>query len=357
MTRASASQKRSPAPRHAWVAILLVAAACSQDTTTANEIAASAEPIPVTVAPVATVVVERTVPLIGALFANEEVTLEAEVEGRIVALAADMGDQVRAGEILVRLDDAALQAALREVEAQLEKARADAKRAQVLRGEGIMAGEEADRMRTDATVLEARRDALKVRIERTVIRSPLDGAIADRKVSAGEVVKSGEPFYRIVQNDPVKMRTPVPERFASILRVGEEVRLRVDAYPDRVFLGHVTRVNPTSEDSNRSITIEAVLPNPEGLLKPGFFAKGDLVYDQHGEALAVPQAALVTFAGVTKLFVVADGKADARVVRPGAVLPDDRLVIEDGVAIGERVAVSNVTRLEQGAAVSVTEDP
>jgi membrane fusion protein, multidrug efflux system len=332
-------------------------AACSQEATTAKELAPEAAPIPVTVAPVSAVVVERTVPLIGALYANEDVTIETLVEGRIVWLAADMADQVAEGDVLVRLDDAALQADLREVEAQLDKARADSARAQVLRREGIMAKEEADRLRTDAAVLAARRDALKVQIDRAVIRSPLTGAVAERMVSVGEVVKAGDPAYRIVQNDPIKLRTPVPERFAGILRVGEEVRLGVDAYPERVFTGRVTRINPTSENTNRSIIIEALLPNGEGLLKPGFFAKGDLVYDEHGEALAVPRAALTTFAGVTKLFVVANGKVDARAVRTGAVLPNDLLVIEDGVAAGEQVATSNLGRLDQGAAVSAAEQP
>jgi RND family efflux transporter MFP subunit len=156
-----------------------------------------------------------------------------------------------------------------------------------------------------------------------------------------------------VQDDPLKFRTPVPERFAGFLELGQSIRVTVDPYPGRVFEGKITRINPTSETANRSITIEALVPNPEGLLRPGFFAKGDLVYDQHGDVVVVPEKSLTTFAGVTKLFVITGGKAEERVVRTGIAV-DDRREIADGVKQGEQVAITNLDKLEQGAPVTVT---
>src|SRR6185369_11980320 len=141
--------------------------------------------------------------------------------------------------------------------------------------------EEADKMRTEAAVLEAQLDVVRVKLDRTLIRAPLGGAVAARLVSVGEVVKVGQTLYKLVQDNPLKFRTPVPERFAGYLKLGQKIRVKVDAYPDRVF------------------------------------AKGDLVYDLHGDAVVVPEKALTTFAGVTKLFVVADGKAEERIVRMG----------------------------------------
>ncbi len=336
------------------VAAALLANGCARGTTNAEATPPETEPVTVTVAPVVTAVVPRTVPLVGAFFANEEVTIAAQIDGRVEALHSDMGDHVRKGDVLVELDDAEFQAMLREVEARLAKARADDARARVLRSQGIMANEEADRMHTEAAVFEAQRDVLKVKIDRTVIRAPLTGSIAARTVSVGEVVTSGRPLFKLVEDDPLKFRTPIPERFAGYLELGQEIRVTVDAYRDRAFTGHITRINPTSEAVNRSITIEALVPNPEGILKPGFFAKGDLVYDRHGEALVVPEKALTTFAGVSKVFVVKDGKAEERVVRTGLELPDDRLEIADGVAAGEQVATSNLDKLEHGLPVAVT---
>lgn len=340
----------------AGLALAVIGAGCSHDARNADATAHDdAQPIAVAVVPAENAKVERTVSLVGAFYANEEVAIAAQIEARVAAFGPDMGDHVDQGDVLVRLDDADLQASLREIEARVAKAHADNARAQVLRTQGIMAAEEAEKMRTEAAVFEAQRDVIKVKIDRTVIRAPFAGAIAGRDTSLGAVVKSGQTLYKLVQDDPLKFRTPVPERFAGYLELGQLIRVSVDAYPGRVFEGKITRINPTSETANRSITIEALVPNPDRLLRPGFFAKGDLVYDPKGDAVVVPEKALTTFAGVTKLFVVAGGKAEERVVRTGIAVGDDRREIADGVKLGEQVAVTNVDKLEQGAPVTVTQ--
>ena len=340
---------------HLLVLACVLAAACSRDAPTAQETASAPPPIPVEIAPVSTVTVERTRDVVGSFYANEEVTVASQLDARIEWLGPDMGDHVRAGDVILKLDDADFLAKLREVEARLAKARADNARARLLRQQGVMSSEEAEKMSTDAAVLEAQRDVLEVKLDRTVIRSPLTGAIAARMVSNGEAVQKGHALYRIVEDDPLKFRTPIPERFAAFLRLGLAVHVRVDAYPGRTFAGTITRINPTSETANRSITTEAEVPNPEGLLKPGFFAVGSVVYDEHAPALAVPERALTTFAGVTKLFVVKDGKAQERVVRTGAAIADGGREITDGVAEGEQVAVTSVAKLEHGSPVSAIE--
>lgn len=338
-----------------FVGATVLAAGCSHDATDAQATAhEAAEPIAVTTQPASIAKVERSVSLVGAFFANEEVAIAAQIEARVASFEHDMGDHVEQGEVLVHLDDADLQASLREMQARLAKARADNARAQVLSQQGIMAAEEAEKMRTEAVVLEAQLDVLKVKIDRTVIRAPFKGVIADRQTSVGAIVKVGQTLYKLVQDDPLKFRTPVPERFAGFLQLGQPIRVTVDAYRDRVFEGKITRINPTSETANRSITIEALVPNADRQLRPGFFAKGDLVYDPHGDVVVVPEKALTTFAGVTKLYVIANGKAEERVVRTGVAV-DAQREIADGVQKGELVAVSNLDKLEQGAPVTVTQ--
>ncbi|MBI3768304.1 MAG: efflux RND transporter periplasmic adaptor subunit [Deltaproteobacteria bacterium] len=342
-------------PARALVLAALVASGCA-DHTTAKETAPPPAPIAVAVAPVTTARVERVADLVGAFFANEDVTVASQLESRVVWLGPDMGDHVVIGDVILKLDDADLQAQLREIAARLVKAHADDTRARELRAGGIMSRQEAERMVTDAAVLEAQRDLLRVKLDRTVIHAPLTGAIAARTVSVGEVAQIGRPLYKIVQDDPLKFRTPIPERFAGYLHLGQEVRLGVAAYADRRFTGTITRINPTADEANRSILIEAEVRNAEGLIKPGFFGSGEIVYDPQGPALVVPEAALTTFAGVTKLFVVKDGKAEERIVRTGVSATEQRREIVDGVGEGEDVAVSNLDRLENGAAVTVTRD-
>ena len=135
--------------------------------------------------------VERTADLVGSFFANEEVTVASQIESRVVWLGPDMGDHVTAHEVVLKLDDADLQAQLREVQARLVRAHADDERARSLRAAGIMSQQEAERMVADADVLEAQRDFLKVKLDRTVIHAPLTGGIAMRFVSVGEVVQIG----------------------------------------------------------------------------------------------------------------------------------------------------------------------
>jgi membrane fusion protein, multidrug efflux system len=332
-----------------------LATGCTHDANDAEATAHDAvEPVVVTTQPAAIAKIERSVSLVGAFYANEEVAIAAQIETRVAAFEHDMGDRVKAGDVLVRLDDADLQASLREIQARLVKAHADNARAQVLKQQGIMAAEEAEKMRTEAIVLEAQLDVVKVKIDRTVIRAPFTGVIAERDTALGAVVKIGQTLYKLVQDDPLKFRTPVPERFAGFLRMDQPIRVTVDAYPGRIFEGKITRINPTSETANRSITIEALVPNTERLLRPGFFAKGDLVYDPQGDVVVVPEKALTTFAGVTKVFVIANGKAEERAVRMGVAVDDGR-EITDGVKAGELVAVSNLDHLEQGAPVTVTQ--
>ena len=348
------TRRTSPLVALACMAAACLGVACSDNASKAKETTQQAEPVAVAIAPVTAIKVQRTADLVGSFFPNEEATVAAQIESRVVWYGPDMGDAVKEGDIILRLDDADLQAQLREVEAKLVKARADDTRARELRSAGIMSNVEAERMGTDAAVLVAQRDLLKVKLDRTVIHAPLSGSIAARTASVGEVAQVGRPLYKVVQDEPLKFRTLIPERFAGFLHLDQEIHLSIAAYPDKRFSGKITRINPTAEEINRSILIEAEVLNTEKLIKPGFFGSGEIVYDRQSPALVVPEAALTTFAGVTKLYVVNGGKVEERVVRTGVSAPGERREIAEGVHEGEQVAVSNLDRLENGAAVTTT---
>ncbi len=338
----------------AAIAAGCLALGCSDHATTAKESAPQPEAVAVAVAPVVSITVERAADLVGSFYPYDEATVAAQIESRVVWYGPDMGDHVDAGQVILRLDAADLEAQLREVDARLVKARADDRRARELRSAGVMSSMEAERMGTDAAVLTAQRDLLQVKLDRTVIHAPLGGSIAARMVSVGEVAQVGRPLFKIVQDQPLKFRTLIPERFAAFLHLGQEIHVGIAAYPDKHFAGALTRINPTAEEVNRSILIEAEVPNVEGLIKPGFFGSGAIIYDTRSPALVVPETALTTFAGVTKVFVIAGGKAEERVVRTGVAAPGERREIADGVREGEQVAVTNLDRLENGAPVTTT---
>src|SRR5215510_14022787 len=280
----------------------------------------------ITVAAVTSRPTQRLLKFVGTLFGNEEVTLSSQVDGQVTALHADLGDAVSADEVVLDIDDNSLRAQLREIEARLVKARADEARGRELLHASIISAQEYEAMQTAVAVAEAQRDSLNVSLRHKRVRSPLSGSVVKRRVSAGEYVRPGTPLFDLVDDDPLKLRGDVPERFAEEVAVGQPVQIKVDAYPDTVFDGRLMRVSPAANAENRSITVEAEVPNPERKLKAGFFASANIVTRADDQALVVPETAVINFAGVTKLFVVRDDIAYERHVRVGE--RDDQGLVE-----------------------------
>ncbi len=131
-------------------------------------------------------------------------------------------------------------------------------------------------------------------------------AITARKISEGQIIRDGDPVAELVIEDPLKYLAKVPERYSNQVKVGQDLNLRVAAYDDRVFTGKVTRVNPSVDAVSRTFQIEAIIPNTANELRPGGFAKADVVIDRKGSGIVVPVEAVVRTVGVTKVFLVTD---------------------------------------------------
>ena len=318
--------------------------------------AARPDPITITVANVAVRPVERTVSVVGTLAANAQAELASEVEGQVASIDADLGDRVTRGAVLVRVRHDETEARLREAEASLEKAVADEARARPLRTDGVISTQEYEQVRTALEVARARRDQLRIQVEHADIRAPFDGSVAARLVDAGDYVRSGTVVFRIVQDDPLKFRGEVPEREAPALRAEQGVRITVDAFPGETFVGRLSRIGAAADPAARSLAFEALVPNADQRLRPGFFGHGEVVIAANERALAVPRNALSSFAGVTKLFVVEEGVAREREVRIGVDLGDGWVEVVQGVAQGKQVATSGLAKLADGTEVVVRSD-
>jgi membrane fusion protein (multidrug efflux system) len=332
-------------------------AACGRHSD-AEGLAAQATPadITVTVSPVAVRAVERTVSVVGTLEANEQADLASESEGQVMAVRADLGDRVTRGQALLEVRSDVVEAQLQEAQASLEKAAADEARAAPLRAQGIIAEQEYEKVRTESRVARARRDRLRIEREHATIRAPFDGSVSARLTNLGDYVRPGTVVFRLVQDDPLKFRGEVPEREVPSLRASQELRVTVDPYPGETFTGHVTRVGAASDPAARSLTFEALVPNADRRLRPGFFGHGDVVVRRDERAVAAPRAAVSSFAGVTKVFVVEDGIAREREVALGVDLGDGWVEISQGVARGAQVVTSGLSRLADGTRVTVRAD-
>jgi RND family efflux transporter MFP subunit len=208
---------------------------------------------------------------------------------------------------------------------------------------------EAEVARREASLGIARK-----RLGDTTVRAPMAGVVARRHVSAGEYVKENTTLFTLVGLDPLKYTGTVPERYAPELRVGQTLALRVEAWADRAFSGRLTRIAPAVDVQTRSLTLEGRVGNADGRLRPGFFAKGVVLTRKDPSVAFVPADAVVSFVGITKVFVVGDGQVSERAIKVGARQGGWTEIVE-GVRPGEQVAVSNLSQLFNGAPVTVVE--
>jgi membrane fusion protein (multidrug efflux system) len=187
------------------------------------------------------------------------------------------------------------------------------------------------------------------RLKDTHIVSPVNGFVQQRFVNPGEYVDKGSKLLEIVDVHPLKLRTPIPERYARMARIGLPMRVEVDALPGETFSGKLTRIAAGVDHATRSLLVEAEIPNPDGKLRPGYFAHVTGVMGEE-TVLLIPRTGLHRYAGVDRIFVVNENAITSREVKAG-VEDGDMVEIAEGLAGHEQVAVSALDRLADGMTV------
>src|SRR5213596_2016687 len=314
------------------------------------------ERVQVRAVPVEVRELRRNVESVGSLFALEEVAVSSEVEGKVDEVLVDVGDRVETGQPLVNVSTIELKLTLDQQRALYQQARArlglteesddlknvlDAaevkkaaadlkeseeafKRSQLLLEKRLIPRQDFDQ--TDARVHAARAaydlavqsvqnlraqlpqykaavELAEKKLRDAVIRAPFKGQIKERVVSPGQYLKVQTPVMVIVSVDPLRVRLKIPETMAGLIQIGDRLLVTVDAYPNRTFSGKLSRSNPSVDPQNRTFEVEALLENPEGLLKPGFFVKARIPSAKLDPGMVVPQDALQYSYGIYKVFL------------------------------------------------------
>jgi RND family efflux transporter MFP subunit len=184
------------------------------------------------------------------------------------------------------------------------------------------------------------------------VYAPFDGAIQEKRASVGEYLAAGAPLATIVRMDPLRLRAEVPEREVPNIRVGQAVRVTTEGDP-HVYTGRIARLSPTITPQNRMLMVEAEVKNTNGTLRPGSFARAEIVTDERGMSLTIPTGAIINFAGVEKIIVVKDGKAVEKPITTRRRTTEWTEVVS-GVTVGEAV-VLEPGNLQSGQAVTVVE--
>jgi len=204
--------------------------------------------------------------------------------------------------------------------------------------------------RTNVANAEAALALAKQNLSYAVIPSPMDGFVSERTADLGEYVSPQQKVATIVRTNPLRVRIDVPEQAIREVRVGQSVSATTSAWPDRNFSGRVARIAPNVSAQSRTLTVEAEIDNSSGALKPGQFATVRILEERAEPAVLVPARAVVTEAGVSRVFVIKDGHAEQRLVQTGQT-EGDLIEIKQGVAADELVATSNQQQLTDGVAV------
>jgi RND family efflux transporter MFP subunit len=392
--------RRFPAPVVLGGAVL---AGCSKGGTTRAQGTDETEK-PIQVEAVRQESVKRTLEVVGTLAAEDQVTISSQADGAVVKILADLGDRVRAGQALLELDrekleysrdeqKAALARALarygaadpehrppieqtpevQKAAAELEQARQAFERADELHKRQLLPRQmleeaQATHRSKQATHVSALQNArnlaadidasnamLKLadrQLRDATVRAPFDGYIQKRLVSLGEFVRSQTPVMDIVRVDPLKVTAEIPERMAPWIEVGQQVALQVDAFPGQTFEGRMSRLSPAVNIETRAFPFEALVPNADGRLKPGTFARVRVETALVEQVVTIPYGAMQYRYGVNRAFVVDGGRLTMHELKIGDRV-GDRIEILGGVEPGALVALTDVDTLTEGLKVSV----
>lgn len=295
--------------------------------------------------------VAEEIVVVGTLASNESVIIRPEIAGRISRIAFDEGERVKKGQALVMLDASVQEAELREAEASLSVSRRNFARAEELLKKGVGTVRQRDEALGQLEADRARVALMQARLEKMTLIAPFDGVLGLREVSVGAYVTPGQNIVNLESIDPIKVEFRVPETSLRDLREGQQIKVRVDAYPNAEFSGEVYAMDPRIDAAGRSVAIRARIPNPDGKLKPGLFARVTLVTDRRNSVVA-PEAAIVPRGHDQFVFRVVDGKAALTKVQLG-LRRAGRVEIVSGLEPGDLVVTAGQIKLREGAPVRV----
>ncbi len=384
-------------------AVVLLLSGCAKQEKKAEAASKPAEPVTVQTVVAETRSLDRSLSVTGSLNPDETVSVSAEVPGRIVSIPVDFGQNVRKGQVIAELDKqelnlaverskAALAQALarlgldpeqenvrpdttpaiRQAQAQMEDARSKFDNASRLIKSGDISQERYTEMqkafqareafyqaaKDDARTLLAQVQALKAevslarkRLGDATVRAPFDGSVSQRLVSPGQYLKENTPIVTLIKTNPMRLRVEVPETAAASIRPGTTLNFTTGAAPGATFQATVRELNPSLESKSRTLTAEARISTNDPRLRPGMFVQVQVSLGKSADAVVVPKKAIYSVAGLSKLFVVRDGKAIERRVNPGQELGDLVEIPGEALKPGDAVAVTGLGQLVSGAPV------
>ncbi|HEX4264427.1 MAG TPA: efflux RND transporter periplasmic adaptor subunit [Verrucomicrobiae bacterium] len=301
---------------------------------------------------------QDTFSAVGSITAVQGVTVTPEIAGTISEIAFESGAVVAKGDLLVRFDTSTEEAQLKAANAQLEWARLSLERANKLRADSTVSQSELDQAEATFQQGKANADAIQAVINKKTIRAPFGGKLGIRQINLGEYVDAGKPIVSLQSLTPVYADFSLPQQALAQVKTDMTVRVTMDTYTNKEFEGKLTAINPNLDEVTRSVRLQATLQNPDQLMRPGMFARIEVVLPSVENVLVIPATAILSAPYGDSVYVIEKGTnaPNSLVVRQQFVRTTrargDFVAVESGLKPGDRVVSAGLFKLRNGAAVT-----
>jgi len=286
---------------------------------------------------------------VATLLPNEEVELISEAAGKVVGIFFDEGTSVNDGQLLLKVDDAELQAQLKRAEYQLALTGERLNRQKILLEKDAVSREEFDQVQTDYNILQTDIELLKTKIAKTEIRAPFAGTIGFRGVSLGSYLQPNTVIVKLIDQNKLKLEFAIPEKYASTCFIGNKIKFRTDVSPDE-FEATVYAVDPKVDIPTRTITVRGIYNNSGRKLLSGMFARINLIISQSNEVHLIPTEAIVQEMEGKKVWLLSNGKAYSRPIITG-FRSNNEVEVITGLHTGDTIMVTGLMQVREGISV------
>ncbi len=310
--------------------------------------------IPVEVAAVTTGTIEAAYRGTATLEAENEATVMAKQGGVIEQVYVEEGDRVRAGQVLARLESDRLRFDRARAQAEVDRLEQDFTRLKSVFQRNLVSREAYDKTQYELSAARAAADMTALALKEAEVRAPFDGVVTARFIKRGNQIQPNTQAFRVTQLDHLRAAVYVPERDIYKLKTQHPVNLTVDAWPGKAFTGVVTLINPVVDATTGTVKVTVTVDAAQSGLRPGMFARAEILYDRHEQALLVPRDAVLTEDASESVYVVDKGHARRRAIRIGYGDADNFEVLE-GLKAGESVVTTGQTSLKDDAKVEAVQ--
>lgn len=286
---------------------------------------------------------------------DAEAAVVARVDGEVVEILVEEGDQVYQGQVLARLDGDRLRLKALQAKANLDKADKEYERFVRLHGKGLVSASAYEGLQFDMYALEAAYKLRRLEYEYTNIRAPISGVVSAREIKVGQHLSVNDETFKITDTSSLVAYLQIPQSELVKFSAGHQAKVSVDAMPGTSFVATIARISPTIDARNGTFRVTVYIDNEDGLLAPGMFGRFDVEYEQHIDALIIPAAALVKEDNETVVYVVQDGAAVRRAIETG-IRSGDNIEVLSGLDEHEQIVVTGQGSLRDGSRVLASID-